>query len=169
MSLKYRQGRSGYIFQESTKLQQELCCLLQFIHAQYKNRFECPYDNNKEEEEEEQEEAKSIDVDQLFQLSEIAFLVELAFATAEKDTSKIQIRNRQDAYNALTDRETFDKLMQKGLDAEHQKYKNKNEIVEFFMNIKDKVRIEDLTFYGQIVRYYQYIPTSRDFCMDDNH
>jgi hypothetical protein len=70
------------------------------------------------------------------------------FATAEKDTSKIQIRNRQDAYNALTDRETFDKLMQKGLDAEHQKYKNKNEIVEFFMNIKDKVRIEDLTFYG---------------------
>jgi hypothetical protein len=38
--------------------------------------------------------------------------------------------------------------MQKGLDAEHQKYKNKNEIVEFFMNIKDKVRIEELTFYG---------------------
>ena len=80
------------------------------------NRFECPYDNNKEEEEE--EEAKSIDVDQLFQLSEIEFLVELVFAIAEKDTSKIQIRNRQDAYNALTDRETFDKLMQKGLDAE---------------------------------------------------
>jgi hypothetical protein len=40
------------------------------------------------------------------------------FATAEKDTSKIQIRNRQDAYNALTDRETFDKLMQQGLDAQ---------------------------------------------------
>lgn len=39
-----------------------------------------------EKEEEEGEEVKSIiiDVDQLFQLSEIAFLVELAFATAEK-------------------------------------------------------------------------------------
>jgi hypothetical protein len=74
------------------------------------------------------------------------FLVELAFATAEKDTSKIQIKNRQDVYNALTDRETFDKLLQQGLDEEHQKYKD--EIVEFFMGIKDKVRIEDLTFYG---------------------
>jgi hypothetical protein len=102
--------------------------------------IKCPYDNK----EEEQGEAKSIDVDQLFQLSEIAFLVELAFATAEKDTSKIQIENRQDVYNALTDRETFDKLLQQGLDEEHQK--DKNEIVEFFMGIKDKVRIEDLTF-----------------------
>jgi hypothetical protein len=106
------------------------------------NRFECPYENK----EEEGEEAKSIDVDQLFQLSEIAFLVELAFATAEKDTSKIQIKNVQDVYNALTVRETFDKLLQQGLDEEHQKYKD--EIVEFFMSIKDKVRIEDLTFYG---------------------
>jgi hypothetical protein len=104
------------------------------------NRFECPYDNKQEAE------AKSIDVDQLFQLSEIAFLVELAFATAqEKDTSKIPIKNRQDVYNALTDRNKFDKLLQQGLDKEHQKYKN--EIVEFFVNIKDKVRMEDLTFY----------------------
>jgi hypothetical protein len=111
------------------------------------NRFECPYDNNKEEEEEEEEEeAKSIDVDQLFQLSEIALLVERAFIRAEKDTSKIQIKNRQDVYNALTDRETFDKLLQQGLDEEHQKYKDK--IVKFFMSIKDTVRIEDLTFRG---------------------
>jgi hypothetical protein len=110
------------------------------------NRFECPYDNKEEQEEEEEEEAKSIDVEQLFQLSEIAFLVELAFATAEKDTAKIQIRNRQDVYNALTDKETFDAILQQGLDEEHQKYKDK--IVEFFMSIKDKVRIEDLTFYG---------------------
>ncbi len=27
------------------------------------------------------------------------------------------------------------------------KFAKKNEIVEFFMSIKDKVRIEDLTFY----------------------
>ena len=50
------------------------------------NRFECPYEKGKEE-----EDAKSIDVDQLFRLSEIVFLVELAFATAKEDTSKIQI------------------------------------------------------------------------------
>lgn len=53
------------------------------------NKFECPYEREKVKQ---REEAKSINVDQLFQLSEIAFLVELAFAKAEKDTSKIQIR-----------------------------------------------------------------------------
>jgi hypothetical protein len=101
-----------------------------------------------EKEEEGGEEVKSIiiDVDQLFQLSEIAFLVELAFATAEKNTSKIQIKNVQDVYNALTDKETFDKLLQQGLDEEDQEYKDK--IVQFFMSIKDKVRMEDLTCYG---------------------
>jgi hypothetical protein len=104
------------------------------------NRFECPYEKGKEKG------AKSIDVDQLFRLSEIAFLVELAFAAAEKDTSKIQIKNRQDVYNALTDKEMFDAVLQQGLDEEHQKYKDK--IVELFMSIKDKVRMEDLTFYG---------------------
>jgi hypothetical protein len=36
--------------------------------------------------------------------------------------------------------------MQQGLDENYQKYKEK--IVELFMSIKDKVRIEDLTFYG---------------------
>jgi hypothetical protein len=35
---------------------------------------------------------------------------------------------------------------QLGLDEVPQKYKD--EIVEFFMSIKDKVRIKDLTFYG---------------------
>jgi hypothetical protein len=105
------------------------------------NRFECPYDNRVDKE------AKStIDVGQLFRLSGIAFLVELAFAEAEKDTSKIRIKNRRDVYNALTDRETLDAVLQQGLDEEHQKYKDK--IVELFMSIKDKVRMEDLTFYG---------------------
>ena len=103
------------------------------------NRFECPYDDNNKEEE--NEEAKSIHVDQLFQLSEIAYLVELAFDKAEKDTSKIQIKSRQDVYHALTDRETLDTILQQGLDEKHQKYKG--EIVEFFMSIKDKVRMED--------------------------
>jgi hypothetical protein len=36
--------------------------------------------------------------------------------------------------------------MQQGPDEEYQKYKDK--IVELFMSIKDKVRIEDLRFYG---------------------
>jgi hypothetical protein len=69
----------------------------------------------------------------------------MTIAAAEKDTSKIQIKNRQDVYRALTDRETLDAILQQGLDEEHQKYKDK--IVEFFMDIKDKARIEHLTFY----------------------
>lgn len=36
----------------------------------------------------------------------------------------------------LTDRETFDVIMQQGLDEEHQKGKDK--VVEFFMDIKTK-------------------------------
>jgi hypothetical protein len=88
------------------------------------NKFECPYYNNKEKE----KKAKPIiDVDQLFHLSGIAFLVELAFAAAEKDTSRIKITNRQDVYNALTDRETLDTILQQGFDEEHQKYKDKIE------------------------------------------
>ena len=62
------------------------------------------------------------------------------FATAEEDTAKIQIKNRQDVYNALTDRETLDAIMQQGVGEENQKYKD--EIVEFFMSIKDKVRMD---------------------------
>jgi hypothetical protein len=110
------------------------------------NRFECPYETKgmPKQKQKEEEDAKS-DVDYLFTLGEIAFLVELAFATAKKETSKIKIRNREDVYNALTDRETFDKLLQQGLDEEHQKYKDN--IIEFFMGVKDKVRIEDLTFH----------------------
>jgi hypothetical protein len=122
----------------------------------------------------------------LFALERIAFLVELALATAKsmsrsneiiyetnfetgreirtdyygkpfswpldhsleeklaevKRLSSVPIRNVQDVYNALTDREMLDQLLQQGLDEKNQKYKD--ELVEFFMSIKHTVRIEDL-------------------------
>jgi hypothetical protein len=65
-----------------------------------------------------------------------------------KRLSKVPIRNVQDVYNALTDRVTFDKLLQQGLKEEHRQYKD--ELVDFFMTIKDKVRIEDLTIHEPI-------------------
>jgi hypothetical protein len=74
-------------------------------------------------------------------LSAYSFAVELTFIKARKDKS---IKNIEDVYKALTDRETLDKLLQQELDGEQQEYKD--EIAEFFMNIKDHVRIEDLTF-----------------------
>ena len=48
------------------------------------------------------------DVEDLFELAKIAFAVEIALAVARKDTSAIQIKNKQDLYQALTDREMFD-------------------------------------------------------------
>jgi hypothetical protein len=121
------------------------------------NRFKCPYDRRemnkkpkhqkqlRNEEEVEEEDSNSIDVDYLFLLSAYSYRVELAFIKPRKEKSIVPIKNVEDIYNALTDRETLDKILQQGLDEEHLKYKD--EIVEFFMSIKDRVRMEDLTFY----------------------
>ena len=75
-------------------------------------------------------------------------MVESSFIKAKKEKSIIPVNNVEDIYNTLTDRETLDKLLQQGLDEGRLKYKD--EIVEFFMSIKDKVRMEDLTFYKPI-------------------
>jgi hypothetical protein len=61
-------------------------------------------------------------------LSAYSFAAELTFIKARKDES---IKNVEDVYKALTDRETLDKLLQQELDGEQQEYKD--EIVEFFM------------------------------------
>ena len=78
------------------------------------------------------------------------YLLEEKFSKSVMRLSKVPIRNVQDAYNALTNRNTFDKLLQQGLHEEYQQYKD--QIVKFFMNIKDKIKIEDLTLYVPIFR-----------------
>jgi hypothetical protein len=65
-----------------------------------------------------------------------------------KRLSKVPIRNVQDVYNALTDRDKFDKLLQQGLDEAYQRHKD--ELVNLFMSLKDKIKIEDLTLYEPI-------------------
>ena len=163
------------------------------------NRYECPFDKkksivNNKINEEEKENSNLLDVDDLFNLSEIAFQVELALGEAQtitksneniyeadfeagkvkeiyanyhgdpysfsteypleeklnevKRLSKVPIRNVQDVYNALTDRETFDKLLQQGLD--EQLLQHKDVWIDYFMSMKDKVRIEDLILYEPI-------------------
>jgi hypothetical protein len=62
--------------------------------------------------------------------------------------SKVPIKNVQDVYNALTDRDTFDKLLQEGLDEGYRGHRA--EIVNLFMDLKDKIKIEDLTLYDPI-------------------
>ena len=63
--------------------------------------------------------------------------------------SKVPIRNVQDIYNALTDKETLDKVLEQGLeDEEYQRHRE--ELVNLFMGLKDKIKIEDLTVYEPI-------------------
>ena len=63
--------------------------------------------------------------------------------------SKVPIRNVQDVYNALADRETLDELLQQGLDNEEYQG-HRAEIVNLFIGLKDKIKIEDLTLYEPI-------------------
>jgi hypothetical protein len=124
------------------------------------NRFKCPYDRkdmkekqkyqqhlvrNEEEVKEEKEDSNSYDVDYLFLLSDYSFRLESAFIKAKKEESVVPIKNVEDIYVALTDRETLDKLLQQELGEEQLEYKD--EIVEFFMSIKDTIRMEDLAYH----------------------
>jgi hypothetical protein len=131
------------------------------IHSMYPcsvlNRFNCPYDRKdemkrnkpiyqqQERNDDDDEQSNSPDVDYLFLLAAYSFNAESAFIRAREENSIVPIMNVEDVYNALTDRETIDKLLQQALDENRLKYKE--EIVEFFMSIKDYTRIEDLTFY----------------------
>jgi hypothetical protein len=167
------------------------------------NRYECPFDkkksnnndNNKIKQERKKLNSNLLDVDDLFNLSEIAFQVQLALGKAQtmtksnetiyetdfeagkvkeiyanyygdpysfsteypleeklsevKRLSKVPIRNVQDVYNALTDRETLNKVLKQGLDdVEYQRHRD--ELVTLFIGLKDKIKIEDLTIYEPI-------------------
>ena len=54
-------------------------------------------------------------------------------------------------YNALTDRETLNKVLERGLDDEEYQI-HRAEIVNLFMNLKekDKIKIEDFTLHEPI-------------------
>ena len=118
------------------------------------NRFKCPYEDGKQSD-------TKFDVKYLFDLANIAFAVEIALAVARKDTSPTQIKNKQDLYQALTNRETFDMMLEQGLDYvssdkeafddvsrfDQLQKDNMDKIVDYFMNIKDKIKLEELRFY----------------------
>jgi hypothetical protein len=113
------------------------------------NRFACPYDKKivgeKEEDITRDSVTKKPDVDCLFYLSELAFAVELTLPKAQEEDSVFQIKSAADVYQVLTDKETLEKVLQQGLKEEHVKYKDK--IMELFTNMKDRIKVEDLTVY----------------------
>jgi hypothetical protein len=46
----------------------------------------------------------------------MAFAVEFPLAAAMKDNSKVQIKDKQELYHALTDRETLHNILEQALD-----------------------------------------------------
>jgi hypothetical protein len=108
------------------------------------NRFACPYDKKSNNYTMDGNSEKP-DVDYLFHLSELAFAVELALAKAQEEDSVFRIKSAEDVYHVLTDKETLEKVLQQGLKEEHKQYKDI--IVEFFMNMKDRIKVEDLKLY----------------------
>jgi hypothetical protein len=109
------------------------------------NRFACPYDKKITKDSVEDDITKKPDVDYLFHLSELAFAVELALAKAQEEDSVFRIKSVEDVIHVLTDKEILEKVLHQGLKEEHKQYKDK--IVEFFMNIKETIKREDLRFY----------------------
>ncbi|MGC2383229.1 MAG: hypothetical protein WA631_09005, partial [Nitrososphaeraceae archaeon] len=120
------------------------------------NRFDCPYDCKNGE-----SSNTKFDVEDLFDLSSAAFAVEIALAVARKDTSAVQIKNKQDLYQALTNREIFDDILKQGVDYvlsdketfndlskfDQLQKDNRDKIVDYFININDKIKLEELRFY----------------------
>jgi hypothetical protein len=74
---------------------------------------------------EDKDQIEKPNVDYLFYLSELAFAVELALAKAQEEDSVFRIRSAADAYEALTNKEILEMVLQQGLKEEHILYKNK--------------------------------------------
>ena len=118
------------------------------------NRFECPYEKGNGS-------GARFNVEDLFELASMAFAVEIALAVARKDTSQIQIKDKLDLYQALTNREMFDMMLEQGLNYilsdketfddtskfEQLQRGRRDKVVNYFMNIKDKTILEELRFY----------------------
>ena len=64
-------------------------------------------------------------------------------AKAQEEDSVFRIRSAEDLYQVLTNKEALEKMLQQGLREEHMQYKDR--IVELFMNMKDKIKVEDLS------------------------
>jgi len=94
-------------------------------------------------------------------LANVAFAVEVALAVARKDSSAVQIKNKEDLYRALTNLEMLYMILEQGYDYvlldkrtsddtsrfEQLQKDNRDKIIDYFMNIKDKVKLEELRFY----------------------
>jgi hypothetical protein len=100
-------------------------------------------------------------VKDLFSLANIVFAVEIALAVARKNDSSTQIKSKQVLYQALTNRETFTWILKHGPDNvlsdketfddtsrfDQLQKDNMDKIVDCFISIEDKIKLEELSFY----------------------
>jgi hypothetical protein len=123
--------------------------------CQVVNRFQCPYERINTKEEDVANTNSYFDVEDLFRLHRMAFAVEIALAKAIKNDSKIQIKDKGDLFHALTDRDTFTKILQQAADTlkgieyfrEISDGQDNGQIVEYFMKIRDKIELDELRLY----------------------
>jgi hypothetical protein len=119
------------------------------------NRFQCPYERTNFKIEENPGAGNSnFNVEDLFRLERMSFMVEISLAKARKVDSRIRVRNKEELLYALTDKKTLTKILEQGSDAhEVGEYirthlaENHDYILDYLMKIKDKVSMEELHFY----------------------
>jgi hypothetical protein len=118
------------------------------------NRFQCPYECTSIKDDDANFTNSTFDVEDLFRLQRMAFVVELALAKARKDNSQIQIKDKQDLLNALTNNETFTKILHqaddtlRGIDYPDVSSVPDNDfIADYFIRIENKIDLEELRFY----------------------
>jgi hypothetical protein len=114
------------------------------------NKFQCPYerDNNIK-----RAANSTFDAEDLFKLEKMAFAVEISLAIAEREDSRIRIRDKEELFNALTDKDMLTKILEQASEAEASEdistylAENRDNILDYFIKLKDKVDIEELRFY----------------------
>ena len=121
------------------------------------NRFQCPYERTKiKEDDDDAKPTKShFNVEDLFRLQGMAFIVEIALAKARKNDSEIQIRDKQDLLHALTDSDIFTKILHQAgntfKSSEHLKEITAGQdiryIIDYFSRVKDNINLNELRFY----------------------
>lgn len=114
------------------------------------DRFQCPYERTNDE----SAMNSAFDVEDLFRLEKMAFAVEISLAKARKEDSMIRVRNKEELLQTLTDKETLAQILEQGTEAHEvgediRTYlaEKQDDILNYFMKIRDKVNFEELRFY----------------------
>ena len=117
--------------------------------CQVVNRFQCPYERTRTENLVDENSNPHIEIEDLFKLERMAFIVELALAKARKSDSMLQIKDKQDLIHALTHRNTFTQILTQSAEhlSEFSPGQDIESILNYFMGIKDKVCLDELRFY----------------------